>query len=131
MEVRLPKSVYWGLFLFIFSLEFAAGYYVSHVIGYVHSDAMSRVANAFYVLYSRDPHLAAIGFVWNPLPSLVELLFLLPYHWLPELASSALAGVLMSSVFAGMTAVLLARAGIDFGLSRTFAVLLSLSFSCN
>ncbi|GLI06213.1 hypothetical protein YDYSG_22430 [Paenibacillus tyrfis] len=131
MEVRLPKSVYWGLFLFIFSLEFAAGYYVSHVIGYVHSDAMSRVANAFYVLYSRDPHLAAIGFVWNPLPSLVELLFLLPYHWLPELASSALAGVLMSSVFAGMTAVLLARAAVDFGLSRTFAVLLSLSFSCN
>jgi hypothetical protein len=127
----MHRSVYWALFLFLFALEFSVGYYVSHVIGYVHSDSMSRVANAFYVLYSRDPHLGAIGFVWNPLPSVIELFLLLPYRWFPELASSALAGVIMSSVFAGMTAVLLARAAVEFGLSRWFAVLLSLSFSCN
>ena len=43
----------------------------------VFPDAMSRVANGYYVLFSRDPHLAAIGFVWNPLPSLaaIPLLF--------------------------------------------------------
>src|SRR5450631_3240482 len=29
-------------------------------------DAVSRLANGFYLLYSRDPHLAAVGFVWNP-----------------------------------------------------------------
>ena len=28
-------------------------------------DAYSRVGNAYYVLFSRDPHLAAIGFVWG------------------------------------------------------------------
>ncbi|CAG7626804.1 hypothetical protein PAESOLCIP111_02852 [Paenibacillus solanacearum] len=128
---KLHRSIYWMLFLLLFGMEFAAGYYVSHVIGYVHSDTMSRVANAFYVLYSRDPHLAAIGFVWNPLPSLIELVFLLPYRWFPALASSALAGVLMSSLFAGMTAVTLARAAVQFGLSRWFAVLFSLAFSCN
>ncbi|TBL69300.1 ArnT family glycosyltransferase [Paenibacillus thalictri] len=127
----MPRGVYAALFLMLFVLEFAAGYYVSHVVGYVHSDAMSRVANAFYVLYSQDPHLGAIGFVWNPLPSMVELLFLVFYPLYTPLASSALAGVLMSSVFAGMTAVLLARAAVDFGLSRTFAVILSISFSCN
>ncbi|MCU6797597.1 glycosyltransferase family 39 protein [Paenibacillus sp. WQ 127069] len=127
----MHRSVYWVLFLLLFTLEFSAGFYVSHVIGYVHSDSMSRVANAFYVLYSRDPHLGAIGFVWNPLPSVIELFLLLPYHWFPELASSALAGVIMSSVFAGMTAVLLARAAVEFGLSRRFAVILSISFSCN
>ncbi|SFL64321.1 Dolichyl-phosphate-mannose-protein mannosyltransferase [Paenibacillus sp. 1_12] len=127
----MHRSVYWVLFLLLFTLEFSAGYYVSHVIGYVHSDSMSRVANAFYVLYSRDPHLGAIGFVWNPLPSLMELLLLLPYPWFPELASSALAGVIMSSLFAGLTAVMLARAAVEFGLSRWFAVVLSLSFSCN
>src|SRR5690349_4617983 len=36
-------------------------------------DSLSRTANAFYVLFSRDPHLAAVGFVWNPLPSLIQL----------------------------------------------------------
>ncbi|NHN32942.1 ArnT family glycosyltransferase [Paenibacillus agricola] len=127
----MHRSVYWALFLCLFALEFSAGYYVSHVIGYVHSDSMSRVANAFYVLYSRDPHLGAIGFVWNPLPSIIELVLLLPYPWFPALASSAIAGVIMSSVFAGMTAVILARAAIEFGQSRWFAVLFSLSFSCN
>lgn len=40
-------------------------------------DAVARMANAFYVLHSGDPHLAALGFVWNPLPSLVQLPILL------------------------------------------------------
>ena len=38
--------------------------------GLVPGDALSRVANGYYTLFSRDPHLAAVGFVWNPLPSL-------------------------------------------------------------
>ena len=36
-------------------------------------DALSRTANAYYVLFSRDPHLAAIGFIWPPLPSFLQL----------------------------------------------------------
>src|SRR5271156_1769833 len=39
-------------------------------------DAVSRMANGYYILYSRDPHLAAIGFVWEPLTSLVDTVFL-------------------------------------------------------
>jgi hypothetical protein len=57
----------------------------------VFADAMSRVGNAYYVLFSRDPHLPAIGFVWNPLPSLV-LLPLLPFRFLaPWLVSNGIA----------------------------------------
>src|SRR5437588_4126426 len=45
-------------------------------------DALSRVGNAQYVIASRDRHLAAIGFVWNPLPSLVLVPFIpLRYVW--------------------------------------------------
>ena len=36
-------------------------------------DAVSRTAAAFYVLFSRDPHLAAIGFVWSPLSTAVQI----------------------------------------------------------
>ena len=34
-------------------------------------DGVSRVAIANRILFSRDPHLAAVGFVWSPLPELV------------------------------------------------------------
>jgi hypothetical protein len=66
-------------------------------------DAISRLANGFYVLYSRDPHLAAVGFVWNPLPSFADLVPLLFYHLWPPLASHIFAATLVSAVtMAGM-----------------------------
>lgn len=65
----------------------------------IEGDAYSRVANAYYVLYSRDPHLAAIGFVWNPLPSLTMLLVLpLKALW-PALVTDGFAANIVSSVF--------------------------------
>jgi len=59
-------------------------------------DSMSRVANGYYVVFSRDPHLAAIGFVWNPLPSLAAIPLLLLSPLIPVLASKAFAGVIVS-----------------------------------
>jgi hypothetical protein len=47
----------------------------------VAGDAYARVAIAHRILFSRDPHLAAIGFVWSPLPVLA-LLPLIPLKWL-------------------------------------------------
>ncbi|HMC08647.1 MAG TPA: ABC transporter, partial [Actinomycetota bacterium] len=56
------------------------------------NDAQARTANAYYVMFSRDPHLAAIGFVWNPLPSLsVMPVLALKVLW-PALARRAFAG---------------------------------------
>jgi hypothetical protein len=60
-------------------------------------DAVARMANGFYVLYSRDPHLAAIGFVWNPGTSIADLVPLLFYHLWTPLASHMFAGSLMSA----------------------------------
>jgi len=59
-------------------------------------DALSRVGNAYYVLFSRDPHLGAIGFVWNPLPSLL-MLPIIPFKavW-PALVSEGFAANLIS-----------------------------------
>jgi hypothetical protein len=61
-------------------------------------DAFSRMANGFYVLYSRDPHLAAIGFVWTPLQSLSDMVFLLGNHLWPELSHNDMAGSLVSAL---------------------------------
>ena len=65
----------------------------------VAGDAAARVAQAWYVIASRDPHLAAIGFVWNPLPSLLEIpLVALRGLW-PALTQYMFAGTIVSAVF--------------------------------
>lgn len=121
----------WALFAFVAAGEFALGYYIAVTVGFMHSDAISRVANAYYVLYSRDPHLAAIGFVWNPLPSLLELIPLLFNPLYPKLASHGVASVILTSIFAGMTASLLFRACRRFELSLPMAVMFALLYSVN
>ncbi len=60
-------------------------------------DAVSRLANGFYVLYSRDPHLAAIGFVWNPGTSIADIVPLLFYHLWSPLATRMFAATLVSA----------------------------------
>ncbi|WP_432993166.1 phospholipid carrier-dependent glycosyltransferase [Dactylosporangium sp. CA-233914] len=62
-------------------------------------DSTSRVANAYYILFSRDPHLAAVGFVWNPLPSLVLLPVLPMKSLLPALTRDGLLAALSSALF--------------------------------
>jgi hypothetical protein len=64
----------------------------------VPGDAVSRLSNAYYVLFSRDPHLAAVGFVWNPLPSLA-MLPALPFKALvPALTRDGLLAPLFSAL---------------------------------
>jgi hypothetical protein len=74
----------------------AAGFLIHDNI--VFPDAISRMANAFYVLFSRDPHLPAMGFVWNPLPSFA-LLPILPFKSVfPGLVVNGAAGAIQSAL---------------------------------
>ncbi|GAB7036242.1 MULTISPECIES: hypothetical protein [Catenuloplanes] len=91
MARRLPFLAVLAGYLLI-----ALWFWDSHLVP---GDSTSRVANAYYTLYSRDPHLAAIGFVWNPLPSLVLLPFLPLRHVFPALTQESLLPVLASAVF--------------------------------
>jgi hypothetical protein len=66
-------------------------------------DAAARLAHAFFVWYNAPPKLAAIGFVWAPMSTLVFL----PLAAIKPLASSLLALPLTSAMFgAGLLAVL-------------------------
>lgn len=80
-------------------------------------DSMSRIANGYYVLFSRDPHLAAIGFVWNPLPSLILLPFLPLSLVFPALTQEGLLATLASAaLMTGAVAVahdVLRRTGLE------------------
>ncbi|BBY49791.1 hypothetical protein MARA_32590 [Mycolicibacterium arabiense] len=76
-------------------------------------DATSRVANAGYVVFSRQPHLSAIGFVWNPLPSMVEIPVLQFSRWWPELKTHGLASVVQSALFMAGAALMVRRIALD------------------
>lgn len=66
-------------------------------------DAAARLAHAFFVWYNAPPKLAAIGFVWAPMSTLVFL----PLAAIKPLATSLLALPLTSAMFgAGLLAVL-------------------------
>lgn len=127
----VDRMFVWFTGVLVFVLECVAGVYYNIYVGYYHSDGISRVANAFYVLFSRNPHLGAIGFVWNPLPSMVDLFFLLVYPWIPEMATKGIAGLLMSALFASLTVSVLTHTFIRRGLSRWYAIIFPLLLSLN
>ncbi len=131
LQNHQKKLIIWLVGISVFLLECAAGYYYNVYVEYYHSDGISRVANAFYVLYSQHPHLGAIGFVWNPLPSLIDTFFLFFYPWVPELATKGIAGVLMSAIFAALTTGIMVKAFLQRGLPYWIAIIFSLLFSLN
>ena len=105
-----------ALFVLSAILYMAAADYIVLHLHYMNGDAYSRVANAEYVIGSRDPHLGAIGFVWPPLPSFVDIPILLLQKWFPFLATSGFAGSVEAALFSAGTVVLLnialRRAGV-------------------
>ena len=94
-------------------------------------DAVSREANGFYVLFSNNPHLAAIGFVWNPLTSIVEMPLILLHGIFPALTREALAASIMSAVFMAGTCYQVFRFFEDLSLSRAAKWAFLLCFALN
>lgn len=122
-----------GVLMFALSLVvyLAGGAWLAFGVDTVMSDAASRVANAGYVLFSRDPHLAAVGFVWSPLPSLAQLPLLpVKYVW-PEFVTSCFVGAVQSALFMAGAAYQLRRYFHELGLSRWLAVAATLLFALN
>src|SRR6266704_1871389 len=95
----------------------------------IQADALSRVGNAEYVLFSRDPHLAAIGFVWSPLPSLL-MLPLLPFKLIfPQLVQLGFAANIVSAVSMGGAVYLIWRILNGLAIARPWRLILTLLFA--
>lgn len=90
-------------------------------------DAWSRVGNADYMLFSRDPHLAAVGFVWGPLPSLLALPLLVFWRIWPDLVAVGFAGSIVSAACMAAAAWQIWEAANDWGVGgRTRAAIVAL-----
>jgi len=94
-------------------------------------DAVSRLANGYYVLYSRDPHLAAIGFVWTPLTSIADLVPLLLKGIWPALSTHMFSASFVTIV-SMLGAVHQVRCTLEeWGLGRAARLTLTLLFAFN
>jgi len=128
-HVRTPEA--WPLALVVAVLDLALGLYLDLGLHYISGDGFSRVANAYDVLFGRDPHLAAVGFIWNPLPSLLEVPLLLFSHLWRPLAADAVAGLIVSAVFGGVAVYHLCRILRRLDVPSAWRIALTVLFAAN
>jgi len=127
--VRLSGSAVW--FLVCTAVYLAVACYLVLDRGSIAVDAESRVAQAWYVVASRDPHLAAIGFVWNPLPSLAAIPLVMARELWPALTQRAFAGSIVSSLSMAGAVVQFRAALREMSARRGVAVALTICFAFN
>ena len=115
-NVRFSRQT--TIFLACLALYLTIGAVLVFGFSNIMEDALSRVANAQYVLDSRQPKLANVGFVWTPLPSLLMLPFLpLKALW-PGLIATGFLACVESAVVMAASVVVLFNICSDLGLRR-------------
>jgi hypothetical protein len=115
-NVRFSRQT--TIFLVCVALYLTIGAILVFGFSNIMEDALSRVANAQYVLDSRQPKLANVGFVWTPLPSLLMLPFLpLKALW-PGLIATGFLACVESAVVMAASVVVLFNICTDLGLRR-------------
>lgn len=111
-----------------FGIYIAAGCFMFYSVHYEIGDALSRSEDARAVLFSRDPHLAAWGFVWFPGPVVLELPFML---FTSPLNQAALAGPLSTAACGAFTVPVMVRLFRRLGLSEPMVAGLTLTYCLN
>lgn len=97
----------------------AVGVWLVNAQNYMINDAVSRTVSATLMVASRDPHLAAVGFYWQPIPTVTRI----PFVYLFDPFGQVLfAGPVTSALFAAATLPVLVAIGrtLELG-SRTIA----------
>ncbi|MGV0851643.1 ABC transporter [Mycolicibacterium phlei] len=113
------------------ALYAAVGYWLQVDRGFILGDALSRVSAAQAVLFSREPHLAAIGFIFTPLTAMLQIPAVLVSPLWPDLTERAFAGSIVSALFMAGCAVQVMSMGTDRGLPRGYIVAITALFALN
>lgn len=126
-DFRLKLTIFVSM-LFVY---LAVGHWLQVQHGFIMGDTLSRVVATQSVLFSRDPHLAALGFIFTPVAAMVQIpAVALGAVW-PDIAGRAFAGTIMSATFMAGAAVQMFSMGADRGLPRAYSVTLTLLFALN
>jgi glycosyltransferase involved in cell wall biosynthesis len=136
-HARRPLTRRWSLapgetaavFWFALAGYLVAGAFFSLYEHLIARDAFARVAIAHRILFSRDPHLAAIGFVWSPMPVLA-LLPLVPVKWLlPAVTDYGFVADIVSAVCMAGTAREICAFLREMGVARAPRLALTAAFT--
>ncbi|MFI1918843.1 ArnT family glycosyltransferase [Nocardia sp. NPDC020380] len=125
--VRFPRWIFAGSAL----LYLVTGTFLTAGRGYLMGDALSRVSATESALFSRDPHLSAIGFVFTPLTSLAQLPFVAFAPWLPGVTRWGLSGVVMTALFMAGAVVMIWGIGTDRGAPLWLCGIVTAVFALN
>ncbi|MGW9264416.1 ABC transporter [Gordonia terrae] len=129
MTRRVPPGVL--IFLATWIPYLVIGVYLASEVQLFFGDALSRVQSAQSVLFSRTPHLAAIGFIFTPLTAIVQLPLTALTPWIPEMTTQALSAVIMSSAFMAGSVVQVSGIARDAGLRPLVAGTFTVFYAIN
>ncbi len=107
----------WLLFALVFAAELAFGLWMNSR-GIHPNDAASRASLALTALYGSDPHLSAIGFLWMPLTTLLELGTTALFPYWQGVVTTGFAFTAVTALAAGGSAALLLWTASRLGLPR-------------
>jgi hypothetical protein len=112
-------------------LYLAVGYWLQVRNGFILGDALSRVSAAQGAVFSRDPHLAAIGFIFTPLTAMMQIPAVLVSPLWPALTERAFSGTIVSAIFMAGGVVQILGMGTDRGLPRGYVMAITALFALN
>ena len=122
----------WGLvavFVGLVIVYAGVGLWLSFGHGLILGDALSRVASARFALFSREPHLSAIGFVFTPLTTVLELPLVAIMNPWPTLLAHAVPAIIVSAFFMSGAVLMIMRLCVDRGMSRGWSYGLGAAFA--
>lgn len=127
----MSRRSVWLLFLVVWAVYLGVGLYLAFGMQFFIGDSLSRVQAAQSVLFSRDPHLSAIGFIFTPLTAMVQLpLTALTPLW-PPMTTDAVSAAIMSSAFMSGAVVQVSGVARDRGLPSWMAIAVTVCFAAN
>lgn len=124
---RLKFAVFSGTLM----VYLAVGYWLQVRHGFILGDTLSRVSAARGALFSRDPHLAAIGFVFTPLTAMLQIPAIAVSSFWPAMTERAFSATIVSAVFMAGGVVQILGMGTDRGLPRTYILAITVLFALN
>lgn len=114
------------------ALYVAVGLWLALEVRYYQGDSLSRVSAARTVFFfSRDPHLAAIGFVFTPLTAIGQLPLVALSGWFPDLTRFGITAVTMSAPFMAGAVVQVHKLACDRGCATWLVWTVTVLFALN
>lgn len=131
MTTPSPRTLTAAIFLTCAAIYLVVGWYLNAEQQFIFGDALSRVQAAQSVLFSRDPHLSAIGFIFTPLTAIVQLPLIALSPWIPALTADAMSATIMSALFMAGSVVMVAGIARDRGVAAPLAIAVTVTYAVN